>query len=330
MARRLTFGVLGSAKIAREKVIPGMRACMRAEVVALASRDGGKARDAATALGIPRAHASYEAMLADASIDALYIPLPNHLHVGWTIRALEAGKHVLCEKPIALDAAGAMSIAEATARTGRHAVEAFMFRHHLQWRRALEIVKSGVLGRVHTVAAEFGYHQIDAANIRNRVETGGGAIYDIGCYGVAVARYLFEAEPQRVAALIDRDPAMGIDRLTSALMAFPDGRQASFSVSTQAVRHQRVVATGTHGRIEIAVPFTPPPAEPTSLLIDIEGTRREERIEPCDQYALQADAFAEAILGGKAPPYPISDAVAMMKTLDAIFRAGKTGAWEQP
>ncbi len=335
MSKRIRFGVLGAAKIAREKVIPGMRSCRSAEVVAIASRDGARAAETAAALGLPRSFDSYEALIADPAIDAIYIPLPNHLHATWTIRALEAGKHVLCEKPIGLNAAEAEAIAAAAARTGRHAAEAFMIRHHPQWLRAREIVRSGDIGPVRSIHTAFCYRNIDPANVRNRADIGGGALYDIGCYGIAGPRFLFESEPMQAIASFDRDPVMAIDRLVGAVLQFDGGRSATFVCATQSSPHQRVTITGEKGRIEIPAPFNPPPHLPTRLLIDdgrdpFGGGIREESFAPCDQYALQADAFAEAILAGRQPPHPIADAVGSMRIIDALFRSEESGRWEAP
>lgn len=335
MARRLAFGVLGAAKIAREKVIPGMRACRSAEVVAIASRDVGRAAEVAAALGVPRSFDSYEALLADPAIDAIYIPLPNHLHAPWAIRALEAGKHVLCEKPVGLNAGEAQAIAAAAERTGRHAAEAFMIRHHPQWLRVREIVRSGEIGEIRAIHTAFSYRQLDPANVRNRADIGGGALYDIGCYGIAGPRFLFAGEPVQAIASFDRDPVMAIDRLVSAVMTFEGGRTATFVCATQSSPHQRVTIAGDKGRIEMPAPFNPPPHLPTRILVDdgrdpFGGGMREETFAPCDQYGLQADAFAEAILAGRQPPHPIADAVASMRVIDALFRSERSGRWETP
>jgi predicted dehydrogenase len=335
MSARLTFGVLGAARIAREKVIPGMQKGALTEVVAIASRDAGLAKQTASALGIPKAFGSYEALLADPDIDAVYIPLPNHLHAMWAIRALEAGKHVLCEKPIALTAAEASGIADASARTGKHAAEAFMFRHHPQWIRARDLLRSGALGTLRAIHMTFSFHVLDPANLRNRLDTGGGALYDVGCYGIAAPRFLCGCEPVAVIATMDRDPVMRIDRVVSAIMVFPDGVQADFTCSIQAARHQGVSILCSGGRVDIPVPFTPPPAQQTRMLIDTgqapSGSGvREEVFPACDQYALQGDAFAEAILAGRAPPYPIADAVLSMRVIDAMFRSEESGRREEP
>ncbi len=335
MGKRIRFGVLGAARIAREKVIPGMRSCRSAEVVAIASRDGARAADTAAALGLPRSFDSYEALLADPAIDAIYIPLPNHLHAPWAIRALEAGKHVLCEKPVGLNAAEAEAIAAAAARTGRQAAEAFMIRHHPQWLRAREIVRSGEIGPLRSIQTLFSYWNVDPANVRNQADIGGGALYDIGCYGIAGPRFLLEGEPTQAIASFDRDPVMAIDRLVSAILQFDGGRTATFVCSTQSSPHQRVTINGEKGRIDIPVPFNPPPHLPTRIFVDdgrdpFGGGLREEAFAPCDQYALQADAFAEPILAGREVPYSIADGVGSMRVIDALFRSESSARWERP
>jgi predicted dehydrogenase len=328
------WGILGVAKIATQKVIPGMQGSPLLRIEAIASRDGARAQAAASELGIPRAHGSYEALLADPAIEAVYNPLPNHLHVPWTIKALEAGKHVLCEKPVAITAEEARLILDAEARTGRRAAEAFMIRFHPQWRRARDIVTSGELGTIRAVHVFFAYNNTDPANIRNKADIGGGGLYDIGCYAIAGSRYLLGAEPRRAVSLIERDPAMGTDRLTSGLLDYP-GVQVTFTVSTQCVLHQRVTVLGTKGRLEIQVPFNAVPALPTRILVDDgrdvygAGVRTEE-FPPCDQYGLQGEAFSRAIRGETGWDWPIGDAVANMRVIDALFRSERTQAWETP
>ena len=299
---------------------------------AIASRDIEKARSAAAALGIAKAYGSYEELLADPAIEAIYNPLPNELHVPWTLRALEAGKHVLCEKPIALNATEAEALLAARARSGKHVAEAFMVRFHPQWRRAHEIAHSGEIGALRAIQTFFSYHLLDPTNIRNK-PPGGGALYDIGCYAILTARYIFAAEPTRVVASIDVDPVMGTDRLISALAEFPGGRQLTFICATQTSAHQRVTISGDKGRIEVAIPFNAPPDRPTHITIDsgadlFGGGARREEFATCDQYTLQGDAFSRAVLGEAALEYPIEDAIANMRVIDAVFRSAKSGRWE--
>ncbi len=330
--QKVKWGVISVAKIGTQKVIPAMQRGELSEVAAIASRDLDRARRTADELGIPTAYGSYEELLADPEIEAVYNPLPNHLHVEWSVRAAEAGKHVLCEKPIGLNAAEARKLVEARDRTGVVIQEAFMIRAHPQWARAREIVRSGEIGELRAIQGVFSYFNADPANIRNQVEIGGGGVYDIGCYPIVASRYLFEAEPSRVVALLDRDPAMKTDRLASALMEFPGG-QASWICSTQLVPFQRLHVFGTKGRIELLIPFNAPPDEPCRLFVD-DGSKlggraaREELLPVCDQYTLQGDLFSESVRTGKPLEFPIEDSVKNMEILDAVYRSGETGSWE--
>jgi predicted dehydrogenase len=334
MARKVSWGVLGVAKIGVEKVIPAMQRGEASRIDAIASRDIAKAQSAAAALGIPRAYGSYEELLADPAIEAIYNPLPNELHVPWTLRALEAGKHVLCEKPIALSAGEAEALLAARDRSGKLVAEAFMVRFHPQWRRAHELAHSGAIGELQAIQTFFSYRLLDPTNIRNK-PPGGGALYDIGCYAILTARYMFGADPTRVMAAIDRDPLMGTDRMVSAIAEFSGGRQLTFTCATQTSAHQRVTIAGDKGRIEVAIPFNAPPDRPTHITIDtgedlFGGGARREEFATCDQYTLQGDAFSRAVLGETPLGYPIEDAIANMRVIDAVFRAAKSGRWETP
>ncbi|EWY40993.1 deoxyfructose oxidoreductase [Skermanella stibiiresistens SB22] len=335
MSQTISWGVLSTAKIAREKVIPALQRGEFSRVDAIGSRDAAKAAEVAASLGIPKSYGSYEELLADPDIQVVYNALPNHLHVPWTLKALEAGKHVLCEKPVGLTADEAGRIAEAEARSGRIAAEAFMVRHHPQWRRAREIAASGAIGEVRAIQTFFSYFNADPENVRNKADIGGGALYDIGCYAIATARHIFDAEPERVVGLIDRDPAMHTDRLTSALAEFPGHRHLGFTCATQLNPHQRVTISGTKGRIEIQIPFNAPPSETTRLLVDdgrdlMGGGAVVEEFPPCDQYTLQGDAFSRVVLGQERLEHPIADAILNMRVIDALFRSAKAGGWEKP
>jgi predicted dehydrogenase len=331
MTRTVRWGVISTAAIATEKVIPGIQRSKRGEVVAIGSRDPERGRRVASKLGIARAYGSYEELLADPDVDAIYNPLPNDMHVSWTIAAVEAGKHVLCEKPIGMDAADAERLRAVAAR--RHVMEAFMVRFHPQWLRARELIRSGAIGDLRAVQVFFAYDNRDPANIRNRPEHGGGALLDIGCYGIVAGRFSFEAEPVRVVALIDRDPAFATDRLSTVLADFGEGRQLAFTVSTQLAGHQRVTLGGTRGRIEIVIPFNAPQMGGTKILVD-DGSELggassvEELFPPVDQYAEEADAFARAVLGESELPYGVDDAVRNMQILDAIVRSERSAGWE--
>jgi len=328
------WGVLGAANIAIEKVIPAMMRSARSRVVAIASRSEAKAIGAAKRLGIPRAHGSYEALIADPEIEAIYNPLPNHLHVPWSIRAADAGKHVLCEKPVALSAAEATELRAVRDRTGVLIGEAFMVRTHPQWLEAHRIVNSGRIGELRLVSGHFSYFRRDSNDIRSRPEFGGGALMDIGCYPITLSRWLFGAEPVEVVAQVERDPDFGVDRLASALMRFPNG-QATFACSGQLVPFQRMEIFGTRGRIEVEIPFNAPPDRSCRIFVDdgsALGGLAAETIEfpVVDQYMLQADQFSAAIRGKGSVPVSIDDAVANMAVIDALFRSADSGRWEAP
>jgi len=328
--RKVRWGILSTANIGMAKVTPGIMKSAHSEVVAIASRDLTKARAAADKLGIPKAYGSYEELFADADIDAIYNPLPNHLHVPMTVAAAKAGKHVLCEKPIALNAADAEALRQCP--PDRIVLEAFMVRFHPQWARAREIIRSGELGEVRAINAVFTYFNADPNNVRNQADIGGGGIMDIGCYPITAARYLFEAEPRRVVSLVERDPTFRTDRLASVLADFGNGRQLNFICSTQTTGHQRVQVLGSKAKLEIIIPFNAPPDERTAITIDtgapFDGSLARREILPAvDQYTEQAEAFALAVLGEKPLPWGIEDAIASMRVIDAIFESEKTGAW---
>jgi predicted dehydrogenase len=331
---RVKWGVLGVAAIAAKKVIPGMQSGKRSEVAAIASRDAKKAEDAAHKLGIAKAYGSYEALLADPEIEAIYNPLPNHLHVPWSIKAAEAGKHVLCEKPLSLTVAEGRTLLAARDRCGVKIGEAFMVKTHPQWVRTHDLIRHGVIGELRAIVGAFSYFNRDSRNVRNVAEWGGGGLMDIGCYPIMTSRWMFGEEPLRAAAVAERDPEFGVDRLTSAVMEFPSG-QAVFTCSTQLVPYQRMQFLGAKGRIEIEIPFNAPNDRPTRVFVDdgrdvFGGGIRVETIPVCDQYALQGDAFSRAIREDGEVPVPLEDAIGNMAVIEAIFRATESGKWERP
>ena len=323
MSRRIRWGVLGAADIAVKKVIPGMKTCTRAEVSGIASRSRGKAEEAARALGIPKAYGAYEELLADPAIDAVYIPLPNHLHVPWSIQAAEAGKHVLCEKPVSLNAAGCRELIAARDRAGVKIGEAFMVAVHPQWLRVRQILRSGRIGRLQSIVGVFSYYNADPRNIRNIPAYGGGGVKDIGCYPIFISRWIYEEEPLRVAAALERDPEMGTDRLASALLEFPSGHSI-FTCGTQLVAFQRMQFLGSQGRVEVEIPFNAPPDRPCRIRIDdgsdlFGGGIRTEEFPICDQYGLQADAFSRAIQENTEVPVPLEMALGNMQVIENIL-----------
>ena len=325
--RKINWGILGTARIATRKVIPALQSSKHGTVQAIASRDLAKAQAEANLLGIPKAFGSYEALLADNDIDAVYIPLPNHLHVPWSIKALEAGKHVLCEKPIGLNAGEVNALVGASRQHPRLKImEALMYRHHPQWQMARKLTSDGGIGALRTIQSFFSYWNVDPNNIRNIGEIGGGGLMDIGCYCISLSRFIFDAEPRRVFGTTECDPAFGTDRLASGLLEFPGGT-ATFTCSTQLALYQRVNIFGTHGRIEIEIPFNAPPDRPCRIWHQGEGETREIPVEICDQYSIQGDLFALAVLEDRPVPIPLDDALANMRVIEAIKLSARQGSW---
>jgi predicted dehydrogenase len=329
--KKVVWGVLSTAKIGLEKVIPAMQKSEWCDMRGIASRSLPSARKAADKLGIANAYGSYEEMLADPLIEAVYNPLPNHLHVPLTLQAARAGKHVLCEKPVAMTASEAAQLREVADKV--HISEAFMVRCHPQWLRVRELIRANRIGTVRAVQVFFSYFNDDPNNIRNKADIGGGALYDIGCYAIVAGRYFHEADAKRAIALVDRDPTMHTDRTLSALVDFGGGRHLDFTISTQAVPYQRVQVVGTTGRIEIQIPFNAPPGETTRIYIDsgraLDGSGIEtETVPACNQYTLQGDTFSRVVRGEISLPYGVEDAISNMRIIDALFRSERSDRWE--
>lgn len=325
--KRVRWGILSTAEIGVEKVIPAMQAGKNSEVTAIASRTPSTAAKVAKRLGIPKSHGSYEALLNDPDVDAIYNPLPNHLHVEYSIKAMQAGKHVLCEKPIALTSAEAETLLDATKSYPKLKVmEAFMYRHHPQWTQAKAWVDEGKLGEVHTIQSFFSYFNTDPSNIRNKADLGGGSLMDIGCYNISLARFLFGREPQRVVGLVATDPNFQTDRLATALLDFGMAN-ASFSCSTQLSPYQRVNLFGTKARLEIEIPFNAPADRPCKMWYQVMGKIEEIQLDPCDQYTLQGEHLSAAILNDTEVATPLSDAVNNMRVIEAIKKSAATGSW---
>lgn len=321
------WGVLSTASIGTGKVIPAMQKAEHVEVVAIASRNEERGRDVARSLGIPRSYGSYEALLADSDVDAVYIPLPNHLHVEWSIRALEAGKHVLCEKPIGMSAEEARKLeSAAAAHPELKLMEAFMYRHHPQWVETKRLVDAGEIGTLKSIQAAFSYDNRDPSNIRNQADIGGGGLMDIGCYPISVARFLFGGEPTGVAASIEFDPDLGIDAYGNVLMEFAGGA-ATFVYSTQLEPFQRVNVHGTAGRIDVLIPFNAPADRPCALNVRTAGEEVRVELPVADQYTVQGERMSAAILNDEPVPTPISDAVANMEVIERCFASARNRTW---
>jgi len=326
--QKIKWGIISTAKIGVAKVIPAMQHTEHCDIVAIASRNLRKAKEAASKLGIPKAYGSYEELLADPDIDAVYNPLPNHLHVPLSIQALHAGKHVLCEKPLAMDAAEAQTLLdEAKKYPHLKIMEAFMYRFHPQWIKGKSLVEDGEIGRVKTIHTLFTYNNLDPNNVRNIADIGGGGLMDIGCYAISLSRFIFAAEPQRVHGIIDYCPTFKTDRLVSAILDF-GGKTGTFTVATQVERYQRVQIFGTKGRIEIEIPFNAPNDKPTRLWLEKNGDIEEIQFDVCDQYAIQGELFSSAILTNTTVPTPLEDGVANMKVIDAIIASHQSGEWQ--
>jgi predicted dehydrogenase len=332
--RKVKWGVLGVASIATRKVIPGMQKGQWSEIAAIASRDAEKAKRAADELGIAKAYGSYEELLADPEVEAIYNPLPNHLHVPWSIRAAEAGKHSLCEKPVALNASQTLELMRVRDRQNVKIGEAFMVKTHPQWLRVKELSQGGAIGQLKSITTIFSYCNRDPHNVRHKPEWGGGGLLDIGSYPITLSRWLFNEEPWRVTGALELDPDFGTDRLASGILEFSSG-QSVFACGTQTNYYQRMELLGTAGRLAVEIPFNAPNDRPTQVTVAdgmaiYGGKVTVEEIPTCDQYTIQGDAFSRAICEDSEVPVPLEDALGNMKVIDAVFRAAKSGKWEKP
>ena len=331
MVEKVRWGILSTAKIAVTKVIPAMQQSPWCEITAIASRDLARAKESANELGIPRAYGSYEELLADPEVEVVYNPLPNHLHVPFTVKAAEAGKHVLCEKPIAMNAAEARTLIDIRDRTGVRIQEAFMVRTHPQWLETRKLIRDGAIGDVRSIVGFFSYFNTDPTNIRNQPELGGGGLMDIGCYPITISRFIYDAEPRRVLGLIERDTT-GTDTLTTAVLEFANGH-STFTCSTRLAQYQRMIFIGTEGRIEVLIPFNAPNDEPLRIVLDdgsdlSGGSGRIIEFPVCDQYEIQGSLFSQALRENREQPIPLEDAVNNMTVIDAVFRSAATNQWE--
>ena len=327
--KKVKWGILSTAKIGREKVIPAMQKSELCEIVAIASENKERLSSEAKRLNIPTVYDSYQELLNDANIDAVYIPLPNHLHVPWAIKAIEANKHVLCEKPIGLSSAEAtLLLNTATEKSHLKVMEAFMYRFHPQWQRAKKLVIEGAIGEVKSIQSSFSYYNTDPANIRNQKDIGGGGLMDIGCYCISLSRFIFGREPESVLGIVEFDPVLLTDRFASGMLDFGIGI-STFTCSTQLVPYQRVNILGTTGRIEIEIPFNAPPDQPTRLWIESKDGKQEVSFPIVDQYAIQGDLFSRSIIDDTPVPTPLVDAVQNMKVIEAIFESSSKRTWKK-
>ena len=327
--KKVRWGVLSTAKIGREKVIPAMQASQFCDIVAIASANKDKAQAEAKQLNIPKVFNAYEELLNDPDVDAVYIPLPNHLHVQWAIRALEAGKHVLCEKPIGISFEEAQQLLNVSKQKPHLKImEAFMYRFHPQWQHAKTLVKEGRIGELQTIQSFFSYYNVDPGNIRNQKDTGGGGMPDIGCYCISQSRFIFGKEPERVLGIVEFDPELQTDRMASGMLDFSTGT-ATFTCSTQLAHYQRVNILGTEARIEIEIPFNAPVDASTRIWLHSKNGSEEIAFEAINQYTIQGDLFSKAILDNIAVPTPLEDAVNNIRVIDAIFQSSQEGVWKK-
>jgi len=335
MTKKVKWGILGTASIAQRRVLPAMLRCERAEIAAIASRSLDKAKAVAADFSIPKVYGSYDQLFADPEIEAVYNPLPNHLHVEWSIRAASRGKHVLCEKPVSRTVAEARRLLEARDEYRVKIGEAFMVRTHPQWLRTAELVRSGRIGKLRSALGYFSYFNVDPENTRNIADCAGGALMDIGCYPIKTSRFIFGEEPVRVIGCIERDPSFKTDRLTSAILEFPTG-QSVFTVSTQMVYYQKMQFFGTTGRIDVEIPFNAPIDKPTRIFVDdgkdlyAGASAVTESFPICNQFTIQADLFSAAIRDDKEVPNPLEDSICNMAVIEALLRSAETNKWETP
>lgn len=317
--KKLRWGVLSTAKIGREKIIPAIQTSQLGEVIAIASRDQTLANEIAAELKIEKAYGNYDALFSDPDIDAIYNPLPNHLHIPWSIKAILAGKHVLCEKPLGLhveDVGQLIDIAKKNPHI--HVMEAFMYRFHPQWQTAKKLIRDGSIGQVRSIHSHFSYNNRDENNIRNFPEMGGGALLDIGCYCISLSRFIFDAEPLRVLGQITHYAGYDVDCFVSGLMEFADGN-ATFTASTKIEPEQYAEIHGERGSILIPLPFNPIADTSTHIVITRDRVKEIIYQEPSDHYRNMCDAFAASITEKKSVPTPLTDALMNMKIIDAIF-----------
>lgn len=315
---KIRFGVLSTAKIGRVYVIPAMQKSGLCEVSAIASRNLTRAQSVAQELSISKSYGSYEELLADPKLDAIYVPLPNHLHVEWSIKCLEAGKHVLCEKPVGMNTEEAQKLKQASQkRPELKVMEAFMYRHHPRWKRVVELIRSGKLGEIKAVHTFFSYYNDDPDNYRNSAKMGGGGLMDVGCYSISTARLIYNRNPQRALGYSEFDSSFHVDRLTSGILDFGTGTSV-FTCSTQCYKDQYVKIFGTEGKIELDLPYNPDFSKPTVLKANIGGIDIIEEFEPCNHFTLQADAFANAILKDEPVPITLDDSIENMRVIDSV------------
>ena len=324
MEQTLRWGILSTANIGRAAVIPAIQASTNGEVVAVASRDLGQAASFAEKLGIPRAIGGYQALLDDPEIDAVYIPLPNSLHLEWTIKAAAAGKHILCEKPLALDAAQCLEMDAAAERAGVKLMEAFMYRFHPQIARAQELITSGAVGDVRHMHAAFTFRLTNPNNIRLQPELGGGSLMDVGCYCVNALRTFAGAEPIEVQAFA-RWHENGVDEQMAGVLRFDNGLSGQFDSALTLDRRETFLAAGTEGTLQLPVAYLPGKAD-TTVLVQHGRDQAQQHIVPgVDEYRLMVEHFADCVLHDRPVRYDAREAVRTLHVIEALYRSARSG-----
>ena len=325
MDSKIKWGILSTAYIGTEHVIPAMMKSEYSEVNAIASRNYDKAKTVANKLNIPKYYGTYEELLKDNEIEAVYIPLPNHLHVPWAIKCLEAGKHVLVEKPIGLSSEEAQKLLEESKKyPNLKIMEAFMYKFHPQWIKVKQLVDEGEIGTLRNIQSSFSFYDDNPESITNKSEMGGGSLMDIGCYPISLSRLLFNSEPKKISGMVEIHHEFKVDVLASAILEFENGYSSFFS-STLLEENQKVEIFGTKGKIEILVPFNPEENIPAKILLTKDSKETEIQFERCNQYTIQADLFSKAILENGKVPTSLYDSIHNMKVIEKIIESSNLG-----
>lgn len=324
--KKMKFGVLGVSGHFLKRIVFPLMESETVEIYAIASRNIKRAQETAEKYGIPKFYGSYEELLDDPEIDAIFNPLPNHMHKEWIFKSADAKKHMLCEKPLTLDTEETNEVIEYIKDSGIKLMEAFMIRFHPKWQKAKALIDNGYIGKVRHIQTVFSYNNQDPSNIRNIKEVGGGALLDIGCYAINTARYILGKAPKRVISMIDEHPEFGTDMTTSAILDYGDA-VSLFTVSTSAFPQQQVKIFGTEGTLTVTIPFNDISEVPGKLLFENNSASMEIEVEPVNQYRLMFEAYAKSIVDDTEVPLPLSDSLLNMKTIDAVFKSAKTGEW---
>ena len=326
--KKLKIGVLGVSNHLIKRIILPLQETNNCFIYGIASRNSEKAISASRQYNIPKYYESYDDLLSDKDIDIVYIPLPNHLHAEWIKKSADAGKHVLCEKPLCMNAKESEDAISYVDKKGIKLMEAFMYKFHPLWIHVKNIIDTKQIGDITYIHTSFSYNNPSKTNIRNIKEYGGGAMMDIGCYAVSVPRFLLGREPEKTVSLINRHPDFGTDILSSAIMDFGTSR-STFTVGTLSDAHQRVEITGTAGKITIPIPFNTFVDVRSTITITNSIGERTVEFAPADQYGIMFDVFAKTVINDHPVPVNAMDALLNQKVVDAIFRSGESDAWEK-